>query len=435
MKNIFQHNSINKSPHNRGQAIIIAVVFFLFISMAIVFGSTYPILQELSASNDFLNSKKSFYLAEAGIEDVIYRVKNGSTVTTSEIVLINNDSISVAVTDIGNDSKEIISDGNIGSSIRRIKTSISKGVGADFFYGIQSGEGGFSMQNNSTVNGNVFSSGPVIGANSNVVNGDIISAGPFGLVDGVHATGTVYAHSINDSVIEKDAYYFSSETINNTAVWGISNADTQDQATSSLPISDDDINIWEQSATTTVISSPCPYQITEDTTLGFVKITCDLEIRQGVLTLDGNIWVVGNISIKNSDIRIDSSLGNQSVVIIADNPSDRLTSSKITIETSTQFQDSGVDGSYILLISQNESSENGGSGIAIKINQSASGDFFVYALHGEVELNQSADLKEVSAYKVRLKNSANVTYETGLGSLLFSSGPGGGWNIISWEEE
>jgi hypothetical protein len=58
----------------------------------------------------------------------------------------------------------------------------------------------------------------------------------------------------------------------------------------------------------------------------------------------------------------------------------------------------------------------------------------MYAPHGELTLQNSADLRQITAYKIRLKNTANVTYETGLISTLFSSGPGGSWSIEDWQE-
>ena len=59
------------------------------------------------------------------------------------------------------------------------------------------------MSNSAEVIGNVFSNGPIVGSNSNIVRGDVVSAGPSGLVDGVRATSSVYAHTIRNSEIEK----------------------------------------------------------------------------------------------------------------------------------------------------------------------------------------------------------------------------------------
>jgi hypothetical protein len=52
-----------------------------------------------------------------------------------------------------------------------------------------------------------------------------------------------------------------------------------------------------------------------------------------------------------------------------------------------------------------------------------------YAAHGLANLSQSVSVKEVTAYKIALSQSANVTYDTGLPSTLFESGPGGSWSF------
>ncbi len=57
-----------------------------------------------------------------------------------------------------------------------------------------------------------------------------------------------------------------------------------------------------------------------------------------------------------------------------------------------------------------------------------------YASHGQVSLSQSVSLKEVTAYKIVLTQSANVIYDSGLPSTLFQGGPSGGYELLSWEE-
>ena len=147
------------------------------------------------------------------------------------------------------------------------------------------------------------------------------------------------------------------------------------------------------------------------------------------------MWVAGDIEIENSAIiKLAASLGANSVAVIADNSANRTTSSKIGLENSAQFQNSGTEGSYILFISQNNSASNGGSEKAITVENSASGEALIYAGHGEVHLKNSVNLREVSAYKIRLSNSAQVVYKTGLANLLFTSGPSGGYSIENWQE-
>ena len=50
-------------------------------------------------------------------------------------------------------------------------------------------------------------------------------------------------------------------------------------------------------------------------------------------------------------------------------------------------------------------------------------------------LSNTISIKEASAYKIQLSNSAKIIYETGLANLLFTSGPSGGYSIESWREQ
>ena len=432
MSNLKSQISNNFSGSNSGQAILTAVVFFMFISMIVVSGAYTVSYKESKLSRDFGTSKKSFFMAESGLEDLSYRLIKGKNYNTTEVLSLDGSSATTTVADISGE-KELTATGTASKMIRKSKIKLKNNNGVSFHYGVQVGEGGIVMENSSQVVGNVFSNGPIVGLNSNIVKGDAISAGPAGSVNGTHATGTVYAHSISNSDIDKDAYYI---TISNTIVDGIKYSGSPDQATSSLPITDAMIEDWKTAAAVSVINSPCPYNISSNAVIGPVKINCNLKISGSpTVTIAGPVWVVGNIEIDNSPIvKLASSLGANSVAVIADNPANRTTSSKIELANSAEFQNSGTEGSYILFISQNNSAQNGGSEKALTAENSISGEVLVYAGHGEVHLKNSISLREVSAYKIRLSNSAQVVYKTGLANLLFTSGPSGGYSIESWRE-
>ena len=184
----------------------------------------------------------------------------------------------------------------------------------------------------------------------------------------------------------------------------------------------------------TVTCSGGSYNTPDSLIIGPKKIPCDLNIAGDSITLTGPLWVEGDINISNtSNIYVSDSLSGRTVPIIADKLSNRTTSSKINIANSTTFHGSGTN-SYVLLISQNNSAENNGDEKAISVSNSVTGDILVYAGHGEIEIANSVHLKEVSAYKISIKNSAQVLYETGLANLLFSAGPGGGYTIDEWQE-
>lgn len=420
-----------------GQAIAIATVFFLMISLSVVVGVAAPILRDIKIGRTLERSKDTYFLAEALMEDIVYRLDNGLQVASTETLAVGTNTATATVSDIFG-GKLITSSGQVGNAIRRVETELIFGTGVAFNFGVQSGEGGMNMSNTSSVDGNVFSNGPITGV-GNIIKGDVISAGPTGLIDDIHATGTAFSHTIKDSTIELDAYFFATSTLINTTVLGEKFSESPDQATTSLPISDAQVDGWKAEALAVgTYTGPCPYVIDNVMTIGPIKIPCDFEIRKSTadVTIAGTIWVEGNFltDVGKPTIRIDSSLGASSVVIVVDNPSDRTTGSKIELRNGATFVNSGTEGSYILLVSQNNSAENSGIEVAIDITQSAEGDFLVYAGHGEISIGQSAELREVTAYRINLLNSAEVEYETGLANLLFTAGPGGGFEIQSWGE-
>ena len=427
--------------HKQGQAAITVVVLFMAGSFIVMGGISFPILKEIQAANELLQSKHAYYLSEAALEDVAYRISVAKSYDSTEILVLNGNTATVTVTNVTN-GKNIVSKGNSSNRIRKTQMSIVEGTGAAFFYGMQSEVGGIILENSSSVRGNLYSNGTIVGSGSNLIAGDAVSAGALGLVEGVYATGSVFAHTIKDSEIDKDAYYMVIDDPTVT-VWGTKFPGSPDQEASALPITDAQIDEWKADAEAGgVIASTdaeCTgglYTIETDMTIGPVKIECDLEIFKSStnLSLAGAVWVEGNIKTKSGPkIHVDPSLSGKSIPFIADKPSDRITSSKIIIVNSAKFFGAG-DNSFILMISQNNSAENSGTEIAIEGGNSAGGDLLVYAAHGEIRIKQSLTLKEVTAYRIRLQNSAEVIYESGLASLLFTSGPGGGFEVESWGE-
>jgi len=436
------HNQKNKTIHdtrytlhaNRGQAAITAVLFFVAATLVLAVGASSSALKEKSSSRGSVVGKKGYFLSEAGQEDAIYRIFTGKPVGQNIVLSLAGDTSTTTIVDVGTDRKDITSLGSAGKNTRKTLVSLLVGEGTSFAYGVQVGDGGLIMENSSSVIGNVFSTGPVQGQNNNIVRGEVISAGPSGLIDVIHATSSAYAHTIQDSLIDGDAYY---QNISNTTVLGQLFPESPDQEGESLPITDQMVSDWELGVEASeVISSPCPYEIKNDITLGPVKINCDVKISGSpAVTLAGNVWIVGDLDISNTPVlRADTSVGNKSIVIIADNPTDRLTSSKIKMNNRSEFFGSGQASSYLLFLSQNNSAESGGSEEAIDVGNRAEGDIILYAGHGEIVLKNNISLREVTGYKVHLKNSATVKYNMGLRNLLFSTGPSGGYEIIDWKE-
>jgi len=440
-----KHAQTSKRKAESGQAVIIAVLFFLSGSFLVITGVAAPVLREVRDIRAIADSKQSYLTAEAVMEDAVYRLKYNLDLSSPETLTIGESTGTIAYTiDFGTRTIEAVGDNH--GLIRKIGVALSEGIGVSFFYGVQSDADGILMENTSSILGNVYSNGYVDGSGNNVIDGDAVSAGPSGFMDGVVVKGDAYAHGITNADITGNAYY---QTIDaQTDVGGSACPNVQcypgsaDQEPATLPIKDEWVASWEAAAEAGGVvdeSNGCSggkYTISSPASIGPVKILCDFEISGNIaVDIEGVVWVVGDISIRlNPTIRTSPALGAKSVLIIADDPANRETKSKIDISNSI-FVQHGVEGSHLLFLSMNESAENGGTVPAITVRNSATGDFLVYAGHGEILLQNNVSLSEVTGYRIHTQNRAQVVYETGLQSLLFDSGPSGGYVIDSWGEE
>lgn len=165
----------NKKETQKGAAMLVSVIFFIFISLAIVGGLTSPVIQQYKIVSANTNSVEAYYLAESGVEDVYYRILNNQPINTSENLDLGNNSTTTMVTNLGSDQKKIESLGDAEGHQRKSSILISTGAGASFNYGVQVGEGGLYF-NDGTLNGNVYSNGPIYGDSSSAINGTAISA-------------------------------------------------------------------------------------------------------------------------------------------------------------------------------------------------------------------------------------------------------------------
>ena len=143
---------------------MILVIFFVFISLTILIGIVNPTIREYRVASDNFTSKQTYFLAESGVEDVIYRLKNNMEVGTSETLVLGTSSTTTVITDISSNQKEVVSTGETNSIERKLRVNVSTGVGVSFSYGVQVGVGGFLMDNNSQIVGNVYSNGNISGS-------------------------------------------------------------------------------------------------------------------------------------------------------------------------------------------------------------------------------------------------------------------------------
>jgi hypothetical protein len=427
-----------KNKYEGGQVMMVTTLFLLAGSMVIVGALMTLVKSQIRVMNELSFSKSTFLFTEGALEDVVYRHRNAMNISLSETLSEGNISVTTVTTPIVG-GKEVLATGNEQGRIRKIKTVLVEGDGVSFSFGVQTDNGGMVLKNNSSVDGNIYSNGSIIGSGLNLVKGTAISAGPTGYVTEVHTTGSVYAHEIEDSYIEKNAFYTSIDIA--TIVDGTKNPGFPDITPSSLPISDTLLDDWEAFAETKeVMTAECiaaggHIVIDADITLGPAKIPCDVTFEKfPEVTIAGVLWITGDVTFtQGPEFRIHTDVGNKSIPIIVDDPSDRITSSRISINNSGSWIGNG-NHSYIMLLSRNNSAELGGSEKAINIKNSSGGDVLVYAGHGEILLQNHSDLTGITAYRVRLQNNTEVVYDTGIASAIFIVNPNKGYVITSWQE-
>ncbi len=170
-------------PANRqgGAAMLISVVFFIFISLAIVSGLVSPTVRDFKNSTVNLNSKKSYFLSESGIEDATYRIVKNKTIGSSETITLDSNTVTTTITSVSGSikqiSSEIISGGNAPIYNRKNSATLTSSAGTSFNYGVQVGQGGVYLSSG-TINGNVYANGPIMvdDSNNNAITGTAISA-------------------------------------------------------------------------------------------------------------------------------------------------------------------------------------------------------------------------------------------------------------------
>jgi hypothetical protein len=437
-----------KSNKQSGQAMLISVVFFLIISISIIAGLVSPSVREFKLAADSLRSRQSFFLAESGVEDALYRIANNGTLPASGTpisISLNGATASTTITDTTYNTKTIASTGDFSLRQRQSELKITSGDGATFRYGTQVGQGGIIFENNAFLTGNLYSNGNITGANGAYITGDVYVAGTSGSINNMCLGGKIsngncanasaspnaHSHSITSSNIVGTAYCKTGSGNNKACTT------TEDEpAVIDLPISDAQITSWKNDA----IANPNNiingnYTISTDQTIGPMKVVGDLTISgTPTITITDTVWVTGKILFSGNNgtvIKLSSSFGSHSGIMIADG--------YIDVGNNTAFQDSGTLGSYLMLLSTSTCDESNAaspclSHNAIKINNNAN-IVIANAQNGTISFANNATVKEVVGKTIRLKQNVGISYGTGIINVGFTSGPSGSWAINSWQEK
>ena len=403
----------------QGQALLTAVIFLLFASVGLLAAFSSISLRETRSSHLDVRAKQAFFLTEAGVEDVAWRIRNGRQYASVQAISLGGATATVAVTEAGN-QRVVESTGDVVNAIRKTRVVLRSGVGVAFVYGVQVDEGGLQMGNNSAVIGNVFSNGDIQG------NGRTAST----ITGTAEVAGT---HAIAKIRVDQNAsaHHFAECSIGGTAEVVAAFVDCTAAATSTLaqplapqtfPISPAVLDAWKAEAAAGGTLAGFGLGNNATASLGPKKINGNMTFgNNAILTLTGTVWVTGTITFGNGDtVRLAPGYGTNSGLLIVDGP--------VVIGNTITLAGSGAAGSYLMFVSL-----FAGPGDAIDVGNSATSAIF-YAPNGFINIGNNLSLREATAYGLRINNNASITYESGLQNVNFSAGPTGGWVIQSWRE-
>ncbi len=199
-----------------------------------------------------------------------------------------------------------------------------------------------------------------------------------------------------------------------------------------FPVSDGNIEAWKQEAEAggvyngDFVAGNYP---TQHVTLGARKINGNLRVTSGgSLTIEGTVWVTGNVTIDGGAIlRTSSSYGSNSGVIVADG--------RIIATGGGKIENNNVNGNYILAITTSSCPDAPGcnNNPAILVD-GGSGSIILNAQNGTLRVTGGAKAKQLTAKKIIMDGGTEVRYETGLMDLNFNTGPSGSWSVSEWSE-
>lgn len=425
---------IKSKKGNAWVGILLLLAFLTTLGVALVTDSVSTISQSKRSAQTL--SAQS--LCDAGIEKTIWELNNNSGYIGEEDFVMPTGVVDIEVSGDLESKNALITAYVPNKDNPKVQRTVRAKIDAEsredsfsFHYGIQVGETGIEMSNNSKVIGSVYSGGNISGGNGAYIMGDVYISKLNGLINNVRVgcplslgyscpiAGDAHVYNINDSYIYGDAFYTQ---IARSTVLGTSNPGTPAPPSQSLPIQDSVIDTWKSWATDGGTYNG-NYTLSSNgvtTELGPYKINGDLTITNGsILNLTGILYVTGNVTLSNNaHVNLDSSFGSNSGMIIADG--------QVNTENNVVMSGSGDSSSYIMILSTSSADP------AINVSNNSSSVVY-YTNNGYIDVANNAHIRSLTGKGIRLKNGAIVEYDTGLADSNFSAGPGGAWELKEWQ--
>ncbi|MFA5070566.1 MAG: hypothetical protein WC528_04775 [Patescibacteria group bacterium] len=454
----------------KNQRGVVAILTLLAVSvLALLIMTTMSVLaaDELKMSISERNTEKTFYAAETGINEALYRLsKDGLPANFclsfdgTAIPCANSEKIEVSFSlDPNNPYNRIINSRaqDITGKERTLSfTAQTNSYAAGLDFAVHTGTGGLEMENNTRVYGNIHSNGNIYGSTGGTpkseIYGDIkVSGITTNLVQTFsydlryadntlfkHLNGNLHAHEIVDSKISGDACYqiINSSTVSGSSeVYGSNPNCISDPAPATFPITDPQIENWTNEIKDHVNEAilngtgqlfPTNKTVNTSETWGPTKVNGNLIIQgspQGVnkLVMNDNLWVIGNLEIQNNgqltlfkNILVSGNIifyQNSTINLdpsVGENDGLIIVNGKTEIKNVVSINGSGNSKSSLMLISTNNSLDTDNP--AILANNVSNGVLY-YAKDGKITIDQNGDLCGTIAHTIHLKNGATVRYK------------------------
>jgi len=169
--------------NQKGFAAFLITILILVIMFGIAISFTILTLGQEKIFANVRKSNKAYYLAEAGIEDILLRLVKNKNWTSPYTLNIDGGYTTIDVSEVIGGSRTITAEGNMNDRIRKMQIVYEITAEAiSFYYGVQVGDLGLQMDGNAMIHGNIFSNGLISGASNTRIHGDAISAGPTGMI-------------------------------------------------------------------------------------------------------------------------------------------------------------------------------------------------------------------------------------------------------------
>lgn len=186
MDNLKTKRNLNPEGGQIFLLVLMALGVVLFTVLSVV-GGAQLYYQNAAYSVD---AERATAIAEAGVDKAFASLNStGGSYSGEPETMLSPGSFSVTITSPNANTKVIESTGYIPSREnakvkRTIKMSTAKGIGVAFNYGVQVGDGGLQMEENSRINGSVYSNGNIKMQNNSTITGDAwVAAGTQGTPD------------------------------------------------------------------------------------------------------------------------------------------------------------------------------------------------------------------------------------------------------------